>query len=320
MKIGLNTDSLGHLSLTELLPVVAEAGIECLEFGSGNWSKAPHLNLAELLESAAARRELLARLADHGVEISALNCSGNPLKPGADGKRHDEVTRQVMELARLLDLNRVVMMSGLPGGLGDRNPNWITSVWPPDNLEILKWQWQEVAIPYWRDLAVYARNLGIARIALECHGAQLVHNAETLLRLRAAAGDNIGANLDPSHLFWMGADPLAALRALGAAIFHVHAKDTRLEALSAATDGLLETRANDRIAERAWNFATLGYGHDEGWWAAFVAGLRMVGYDDVLSIEHEDYLIDSLEGVRKAAGLLQRVLMRAPPSYANPAV
>jgi sugar phosphate isomerase/epimerase len=118
----------------------------------------------------------------------------------------------------------------------------------------------------------------------------------------------------------MGADPLAALRALGAAIFHVHAKDTRVEALPAATDGLLETRANDRIAERAWNFATLGYGHDEGWWAAFVAGLRMVGYDDVLSIEHEDYLIDSLEGVRKAAGLLQRVLMRAPPSYANPAV
>ncbi len=204
MKIGMITDSLGHLAFDELLPTVAELGLEMLEFACGNWSSAPHLDLDAMLESEGKRREFLAKVKDHGLAISALNCSGNQLAPGDTGRRHDEVVRKTFRLAKLMDIDRVVMMSGLPGGPGDRNPNWITTAWPPRATEILNWQWDEVAIPYWRDLAAFGRDLGITRIAIEIHGAMLVYNTETLLRLRAAAGETVGANFDPSLMMWMG--------------------------------------------------------------------------------------------------------------------
>jgi len=318
MKIGLTTDGLGHLGFEELLETAAEMGIECLEPGTGNWSPAPHISLDRLLEEPAARTELLAKVRDHGLSISALNCSGNQLAPGTTGEQHADVVRKTLRLASLLELDRVVMMSGLPGGPGDANPNWIITAWPPENAEILRWQWQEVAIPYWRDLAAEARNLGVRRIALELHGGQLAYSAETLLQLRDAAGEAVGANLDPSHIFWMGGDPIELVYALGDAIFNVHAKDTRIEPRRAAVNTLLESKPNARVAERSWNYATLGYGHDEGWWRRFVAALRAVGYDDVLSIEHEDYVAGRVEGIRKAVQLLQSVLLRETSDYADP--
>ncbi|MEE9195401.1 MAG: sugar phosphate isomerase/epimerase [Alphaproteobacteria bacterium] len=318
MKIGMITDSLGHLGLDELLPIVADLGLEALEFACGNWSAAPHLDLDQMLESEAARRAFLAKIKDHGLEISALNCSGNQLAPGKAGKRHDEVVRKTFRLANLLGIDRIVMMSGLPGGPGDRNPNWITTAWPPEATEILKWQWDEVAIPYWRELAGFGRDLGIARIAIEIHGGQLVYNTSSMLKLRDAAGETVGANLDPSHMMWMGGEPLSAVRVLGEAIFYAHAKDTRIDPVNAGPNTCIETRTNDQVAARSWNYVTLGYGHDEAWWRDFAMLLRSVGYDDVLSIEHEDYLTDPLEGVRKSVELLQRVIPRAPASYAVP--
>ena len=318
MRIGLVTDSLGHLSFDEMLPVAAEAGVERLELGCGNWSPAPHLNLDELLDNAAARRAFMAKIADHGLTISALNCSGNQLAPGENGQRHDQVVRKTFRLASALEIDRVVMMSGLPGGPGDSNPNWITTAWPPETAEILRYQWEEVAIPYWRELAEFGRGLGIKRIALENHGTQLVYNPPTLWRLREAAGDNVGINLDPSHIMWMGGDPIYAVRDLAGAIFNVHAKDTLVDRRNAASNTLLETRPNDQVTARSWNYVTLGYGHDDGWWRGFVNALRAADYDDVLSIEHEDHLMDRREGVEKSVELLRRVLMRAPPDYADP--
>jgi sugar phosphate isomerase/epimerase len=320
MKIGMVTDSLGHLSLDELLPTAAELGLECLEFACGNWSTAPHLNLDRMLESEAARREFMAKLRDHGLEISALNCSGNQLAPGEAGKRHDEVVRKTFRLGSLMGIDRVVMMSGLPGGPGDKNPNWITTAWPPQATEILNWQWDQVAIPYWRELAQLGRDLGVSRIAIEIHGGQLVYNTSSMIKLREAAGETVGANLDPSHMMWMGGEPLTAVRVLGEAIFYAHAKDTRIDPANAGPNTCLETRPNDRVAERSWNYVTLGYGHGEAWWRDFAMLLRSVGYDDVLSIEHEDYLTEPLEGVRKSIELLQRVIPRAPASYAVPQV
>ena len=312
MKIGMITDSLGHLALDALLPTVAEAGIEVLEFACGNWSAAPHVDLDDLLENEKSRREFRAKVADHGLEICALNCSGNQLAPGDHGRRHDEVVRKTMRLAGLMDLHRIVMMSGLPGGPGDANPNWITTAWPPEATEILNWQWQEVAIPYWRDLAAFAGEHGIEQICIEPHGWQLVYNTETMLRLRDAAGERVGANYDPSHMMWMGGEPLAGIRRLGEAIFHVHAKDTRIDRANSDPNTLLETKANDRVSERSWNYVTLGYGRGEAWWRDFVALLAQVGYDDVLSIEHEDHAMSPLEGLRKSVDLLQRVIIREP--------
>jgi sugar phosphate isomerase/epimerase len=308
MKIGLLTDSLPDLAFDAMLDVAADLKIDRLEFACGNWSTAPHLALDDLLDSDRARRDFLAAIAGHGMSISALNCSGNPLYPGAEGERQREITLKTFRLARLLGVDRIVMMSGLPGGPGDANPNWITTTWPPECLAILDHQWNKELIPYWRNLSDFAREQGVRQICLELHGCQLVYNPFTLNRLREAIGPIVGANYDPSHPLWMGADPLAAVRELGSAIYYVHAKDCRIEPIPTAIDGVLDTRPSSDVAHRSWNYATLGYGHDETWWRQFCAALRMVGYDDVLSIEHEDSLLPPLEGVQKSVDLLRRVM------------
>ncbi|MBV8651123.1 MAG: sugar phosphate isomerase/epimerase, partial [Alphaproteobacteria bacterium] len=214
MKIGMITDSLSDLSLDDLLATASRLGIERLEFAGGNWSSAPHLKLDAMIESAALRRKFLDRLADHGIAISALNCSGNPVHPGEHGRRHDAVTRKTIRLASLMGVERVVMMSGCPGGPGDANANWVTTSWPAEMQTILAYQWDEVLIPYWRDLVAYANGLGIRKLCLELHGHQNVYSVASFERLRDAVGETVGVNFDPSHLLWMGADPLAAIPAL----------------------------------------------------------------------------------------------------------
>ena len=308
MKIGMITDSLGGLSFDELLDTSAELGIERLEFAGGNWSSAPHLALDRMHDSIAARQEFIARLRDRGISISALNCSGNPLHPGETGQRHREVTRKTIALAGLLGIERVVMMSGCPGGPGDANANWVTTSWPPETQTILRYQWEEVLIPYWRDLAAYARGCGVTRLCLELHGHQNVYSVGTFFRLREAVGDTVGVNFDPSHLMWMGADPLAAIAALDSAIYHVHAKDTRLEPQALARDGRIEIRPTEDVAHRAWNYVTLGHGQEEAWWCRFCQALGAIGYDDVLSIEHEDLALPPIEGVAQSVALLRRVM------------
>lgn len=308
MRIGMVTDSLGEMPLDEMLRTVAELGIEMLEFPCGNWSSAPHLKLDAMLESASLRDEFMAKLRGHGIVLSALNCSGNQLHPGALGKQHQSVTSKTIRLAGMLGVERVVMMSGCPGGPGDANANWVTTAWPPEAARVLEWQWDEVLIPYWRTLVVEAKAAGVARLCLELHGQQNVYNVETMLRLRDAVGPVVGANFDPSHLFWMGADPLAAIRALGPAIYHVHAKDTHIDPAMAAVNSVIDTKAAERVADRSWSYVTLGYGHDVLWWRQFCSALRLAGYDDVLSIEHEDVLLPPVDGVRKSVALLREAI------------
>jgi sugar phosphate isomerase/epimerase len=311
MKIGLNTDSLGALSIDEMLDLAAQLGIETVEFPTGAWSPAPHFDLDRLLESDAARRGLLSRVEDRGLAISALTCNGNQLDP-VSGGAHDAVTRKTIALAPLLGVDRIVLMSGCPGGPGDRWANWITVAWPPETAEVLRYQWDEVVIPYWRDLVSYAGGHGVERLCIEMHGQQVVYSVPTLLRLRDAVGPQVGANYDPSHLMWMGADPIAAIDALGDAIFHVHAKDTRLETDRLALASRIETTPNDRPQHRSWNYVTLGHGHDEAFWVEFCRALRRVGYDDVLSIEHEDTSMTPEAGVRESVELLRRALTADP--------
>ncbi|MBL8697319.1 MAG: sugar phosphate isomerase/epimerase [Alphaproteobacteria bacterium] len=314
MKLGMITDSLGHLPFDSMLEVAGNLGFDMLEFACGNWSKAPHVDLDLMLADDGARRGFLKSLDRKGIAISALNCSGNPLHPGEHGRRHDAITRKTLALANKLGVTRIVMMSGLPGGApGDTTANWVTTAWPAENQAMLHYQWDKVVIPYWKELAAEAKALGIKRICLELHGHQAVYSASTLAKLRGAVGDIVGANFDPSHLMWMGADPIAAIRALGPAIYHVHAKDTAIDPVNAGRDGILETIPNARIHERAWNYVTLGYGRDEAWWNRFCMALAMAGYDDVLSIEHEDVLMSPEEGVEKSVALLRRVMVNQRP-------
>lgn len=308
MKLGLVTDSLAAYPLERAAAICRELGLEQVELGCGNWSPAPHVDLKQLTADAGARRRLLDILAENGLAISALNCSGNPLFPGEKGERDRAVAADTFLLAEQLGLDTVVMMSGLPGGCPeDRTPTWIVTSWPPETEEILRYQWQ-AAVPVWRGLAARARDHGVRHIALEFHGWQLVYNVETLRRLQSeVGGDLLGVNLDPSHLFWMGADPLEVAKALADCIYHVHIKDVRLEP-AAGQNTLLDTKGVLEYASRSWNFVTPGSGHGADWWRAFLRTLRECGYDGALSIEQEDYTIPLEEALKKAVALLWQVL------------
>jgi sugar phosphate isomerase/epimerase len=307
MKIGMVSDSLGNLGFEAMLDAAAAAGIQGLEVNTGNWSAAPHLDLGKLLSNESERRRFLRAFTDRRLELIALNANGNQLHP-TDGERQSKVIHDTVRLAGLLGVTKVSMMSGLPGGApGDSMPNWIVSSWPPETQSILKWQWEEKLLPYWRQLANAARANGVQQLCIELHGNQLVYNVPSLLKLRQEIGDIVGANLDPSHLMWMDADPIAAVDALGDAIYHVHAKDTFVNPAICGITSRLENGPMAQTSARSWSYITLGYGHDERWWRGFCYRLRMNGYDGWLSIEHEDVVLSRIEGVRRSVELLQRV-------------
>ena len=324
MQIGLLTDSLSTLTRAEALDTAADLGVETVEIGlggaHGGWSPAPHADLHALLTDPTARDALRRDITSRGLRLEAFNAAGNPLHP-VDGARDDAVLRGAIRLAEEFAVDTVVTMSGLPAAPGDTFPAWITPGWPPPNLRLLQHPWT-VAVDYWGDLAAEARGRGV-RIAVEMHANQLVYGVPGLLRLRDAVGDTVGANFDPSHLLWMGADPIAAVGALGdnssgAAIHHVHAKDTRIED-RAAVASRLETIPNERTDERAWNYVAVGTGHPDGaaFWARFVDAVAAAGYDGPLSIENEDYTLGQRESVALAVGTLRTAL--AASSKPSPA-
>jgi sugar phosphate isomerase/epimerase len=311
VKIGLFTDSLQDLSFPEALDWAAAHGIEAVELGTGNFSRAPHCNLDLLVKDNGSRNDLLAALEAKGLELSALNCNGNLLDPDLDRRKKSQATFfKTIELAKLLGIDRVVTMSGCPGESGGRYPNWITCTWQSEFIELLDRQWTDEVEPFWTRAGRIIADQAV-KIAIEMHPGQIVHNTRTLLRLREVAGPHLGANFDPSHLFWQGMDPMVVLRALGKGfVFHVHAKDTKINPEEMALNGGLETRANSRVGDRSWDFRAVGYGHGEAWWRDFLSVLRMMDYDGVLSIEHEDRLMGSREGIIKSVEFLSRLVPR----------
>ncbi len=308
MEIGFNTDGLGFQTFEQMLKTITGLGVRRLELPLGNWSSAPHADLDELVSSETKRDEYLGKIKEAGAEIIALNCSGNQLAPGEPGERHEDVVRKTYRLAEYWGIKKIIMMSGLPGGPGDSNPNWITTSWPPITTEILNWQWKEVALPYWKENIKRGADHGIEQFALENHGCQLVYNVESFFRLRNEVGGMVGMNLDPSHMFWMGGDPIQAARALSECIYHVHAKDARLERHIVGVDGVLDIKTIDQYTERSWNYVALGYGHDALWWKEFLTVVRMSGYDGVICIEQEDLTMPAIAGVEKAVEFLLDVM------------
>lgn len=315
MRIGMVSDSLSNLGFKEMLSTARQLGITGVEFNTGNWSTAPHLSLRRLVASASAREEFAAEMREAGLEIIALNCNGNQLHP-VEGGDHDSVVRDTIRLSGLLGLDKVCLMSGLPAASAeDRNPNWIVSSWPPENRRIVDWQWKERLLPYWRDLVTFGADHGVDTFAVEMHGSQLVYSPRTLTLLREEVGPAVCANLDPSHLMWMGADAIAAVDHLGAAIRHVHGKDTFMNAPVLATATALEHGPLDDVAARSWSHCTIGFGHDGKWWRDFCYRLRLNGYDGWISIEHEDVNMSRMEGLSKAVAVLRDAAMFDPPDY-----
>lgn len=318
MKLGLFTPIFGNLSFDELLnELTGYPAIQALEMGCGGWPGSSHIDPKELLASPPKAREYRARLNDAGLAISALSCHGNPVHPLSEVARQDDATfRQTVQLAERLEVPVVITFSGCPsGGPQDATPNWITAAWPPEFPKALQWQWEERLIPYWRDAERFAASAGL-KIALEAHPGFCVYNPETLLKLRQATGPALGINLDPSHLWWQGVDIPAAIESLREAIFHFHAKDVAINPRNTGRNGVLDAKSYTHMQERSWLFRSVGWGHDELEWKQIVSALRLAGYDGVLSIEHEDALASTREGLSSAVAMLSRVLLTEPPAEA----
>jgi sugar phosphate isomerase/epimerase len=304
------------LSLVDVLKKLTSYDIHTVELATGNYPGDAHCKLS-MLENRAELDTFKKTIADHGFTISALSCHGNALHPNpAHAKRDAEISRKTVRLAEKLGVPVVVDFSGCPGdSAASKWPNWVTCPWPPDYLEILKWQWDKVVTPYWVKQGKFAADHGV-KIAIEMHPGFVVYSPETMLKLHAIAGKSVGCNLDPSHMFWQGIDPIAAVRVLGDCIYYVHAKDTQIYARNLPLTGVLDTKPYTDERNRSWIFRTCGYGHDAGWWKEFVSTLRMYGYDYVLSIEHEDSLMSPEEGLSKAAAFLQNAVVKESPAAA----
>jgi sugar phosphate isomerase/epimerase len=316
MKVGVFTPLLSQLPLDQVLKKLKTLGIDTVELGTGNYPGDAHCKLS-MLDDASALATFKQTLADNGVSISALSCHGNPLHPNKDfAQQQRETSRRTILLAEKLSVPVMVDFSGCPGDSPDaKQPNWVTCPWPPDYSDVLKWQWDEVVTPYWTEHAKFAADHGV-KIAIEMHPGFVAYNPETMLKLRSIAGPSVGCNFDPSHLFWQQIDPIAAIRVLGDAIFHVHAKDTQIYAANLPVTGVLDTKPYTDERNRGWIFRTCGYGHGESWWREFVSTLRLFGYDNVLSIEHEDSLLSPEEGLTKAANFLNSLVIREQPAAA----
>lgn len=311
MKLGVLTVLLGDLSLDETLAYLKSLGVQQVEIGCGGTPGTAHADAVKFMEHPELIDQFMETIDKYGLDIAALACHGNPVHPNNKiASAYHEQFEAAICLAEKIGVNTVVGFSGCPGDCeNSQYPNWSIASWPPDFQKIRDWQWNEKLIPYWKKEAAFAQAHHVNQIAFELHPGFCVYNPSTLLRLREAVGPVIGANLDPSHLFWQGIDILAAIRALKGAIYHFHAKDTAIDAYNTAVNGVLDTPSFDRIEERPWLFRTVGYGHGEDTWRAIFSELRKVGYDGVISIEHEDGLMSTREGLEKAIEVLKRTII-----------
>ena len=311
MKLSVLANLYGKKSLDETLQILTGLGVHTVELGAGGYPGKAHCNPEELLADEGKYQIFVNTLQKYDVTVCALAVHGNALHPNAEiAASFDRDFRNAVLLAEKMGIDTVITFSGCPGDSETAQyPNWVTCPWPDDFLKILDWQWNEKLIPYWKEAAAFSVAHHVPHIAFEMHPGFCVYNPETLLRLRAAVGDAIGANLDPSHLIWQGIDPVAAIRELAGAIYHVHAKDTKVDPYNTAKNGVLDTKHYGDELHRAWVFRTVGYGNGESYWRDFVSNLRLCGYDRVLSIEHEDSLMTIDEGLRKAVAFLQGILI-----------
>ena len=314
MTRGVMSPVLGGLSLEEMIKYLASLGVQSLELGCGGYPGKAHCDPEKLLADDAALADWKATVAKYGLEVAALSVHGNAVHPDkaiADAFHHD--FENAVLLAEKLGIDTVITFSGCPGGCAeDKTPNWATCAWPDDFLAVLDYQWNEVLIPYWKKAGEFAKSHGVTKIAFEMHPGFCVYNPETLLKLRAAVGDVIGANFDPSHLIWQGIDPVAAIRELKGAIYHFHAKDTKIDKYNTAKNGVLDTKHYSDEANRSWIFRSVGYGNGLDYWRDMISNLRLVGYDKVMSIEHEDSLMTPEEGLAHAVEFLKESIIRAP--------
>lgn len=315
MKLGVLTVPLGSMPLKEAAEYLAGLGVQALELGAGGCPGKAHLDPEKLLGHKDKIDEVKKIMKDNNLEISVLSTHGNAVHPNKEiAKMYHDDFENTVRLANELEVDTVVTFSGCPGDCeNSKYPNWVTCPWPDDFLDILNWQWNEVLIPYWQKEVEFVKKYGVTKVAFEMHPGFCVYNPTSLLKIREAVGNTIGANVDPSHLIWQGIDVPSAIRALEGAIYHFHAKDTKIYRPNCDVKGVLDTDHYGTEKTRSWLFRSLGYGNDYGYWKDIISTLRLVGYEGAVSIEHEDSLMSSKEGLEKAIAFLKEVMIYETP-------
>jgi sugar phosphate isomerase/epimerase len=314
MKLGAFNIDFYDRDFEPALEAIRTAGCDAVEIGCGGFITKKHIDPAELLRDEGKIKSFLKTVTKYDLEISALSCHANMVHPDRKfADTHRKEFREAVTLAGKIGVERVVTFCGCPGTSdNDKSPSWITCPWPDYFTEALAWQWEEKIIPLWKEEAAFAKKQGVKMICLEMHPGDAVYTPEKLIKLREAVGEIIGCNFDPSHLFWQGIDPTAAIQALRDCIFHVHAKDVRVEPLNTRVNGVNDNKPYADEENRSWIFRTVGYGHDYGVWKDIMSALRIIGYDYILSIEHEDSLMSGEEGLQKAVAFLKDVMLHQP--------
>lgn len=312
IPIGVFDPVYDNLSLDAMLDKVSALGLEAMEIGTGGYPNNKHCPLDDLIADKAKAKAWLKKFEDRNIRVATLSCHGNPVHPNEKHAKKDADTfMKTVLLAEMLEVKVIVGFSGCPGGTPqDTQPNWITYRWPPEFNEMLQWQWKERVIPYWKEAARYARLHGIKRLAFEMHPNFVVYNPKTLLNLREAVGEEIGANCDLSHLFWQGCDPVEVIHFLGkqGALFHAHMKDTVLFPDNLAKYGVLNFSFDkDDLAQASDTFRAVGYGHSASLWKSVLQAYMDVDYDGILSIENEDPILSGEVGVERAAYVLKNI-------------
>jgi sugar phosphate isomerase/epimerase len=319
LKLGVFTPVFNEFGFEDMLNRAQQLGLQTVEIGTGGNPGTAHLDLDKLLANPSERLDYLAKVAEHGLQISAFSCHNNPISPDETTAREaDETLRKTIRLAELMHVPVVNEFSGVTGGTtGDQALNWPVIAWPTEYRDIYNYEWERHLIPYWRGINSIAEASGVT-IGIELHGGFLCHTPHTMLKLREATGKAIACNLDPSHMWWQGINPVAAIKILGeaGAIVHFHAKDIYMDQDNINMYGVTDTQPYEDMKSRSWTFRSVGYGHSAKDWADMISALRLYDYNHAISIEHEDPLMSVDEGLHHAVTTLKSVMIEENPGAA----
>ncbi len=307
MKIGVYTNAYREFSLEDALKKIKDVGnIEMIELGCGEESGFAHCNPEVLLKDENAYNEFVDTINKYNLKISALSCHGNPVSPNEETRKISvDSMKNAVLLAEKLGVSTINCFSGCPGDSENATlANWVTTSWPLDFAQVYEWQWEKKLIPFWKEFTAFAREHGLKQIALELHPGQCCYNPKTIKRLREECGDEIGVNLDFSHLLWQGMDPILVIRELEGMIYHVHGKDIIFDEWKIRQDGRITTAYFDMPRQRAWNFKSIGFHHGAEFWCNIFSELRRVGYDYAVSLEMECETLSIPDAIVKSTEFL----------------
>jgi len=311
MKLSIMSAIFAGLGFEAALAKCQGLGLDAIELPCGPYPGDPW-GLGNILEDAPRLAGLKELLVKYGLTVSGIAVHGNVVHPDKTvAAIADTALRNGIKLAKEFGCV-VIAFSGCPAGCAtDAMPNFIVSPWPNEHLEMSKYQWERVLIPYWTEINTIAAAAGV-KIAIESHPNMTVHNPMDVVRLHVACGPNIGANFDMSHWCWQGIDPIKAAAYLASykCLFYVHAKDARLNTTISEIRGVMDPGSFAVPMNRSWIFCTVGVGHDISWWAQLMGTFAACGYDGPISLEHEDANMGPDEGIQKGLAVLKQVVIR----------